>query len=137
MYVYFSLSVQRRLLAVSTVLDKCAWAVSSFHVDLPTLVNYTSTIRLSFRDFISQADQQLTRSVIFSIFVASVYYLFNFCCLRLLRVVLKLSRSAWDPRLCITHCICTVDNSLLSACSVTILFIINNVCCVHCLLFYN
>ena len=97
--VYSSLSVQRRLLAVSTVLDKCAWAVSSFYVDLPTLVNYTSTIRLSFRDFISQADQQLTRFVIFSIFVASVYYLFNFCCLRLLRVVLKLSRSAWDPRL--------------------------------------
>ena len=38
--MYSSLSVQRRLLAVSTVLDNCAWAVSNVHVDLPTLANW-------------------------------------------------------------------------------------------------
>ena len=34
------ISVQRRLLVASTVLDNCAWAVSNVHVDLPTLANW-------------------------------------------------------------------------------------------------
>ena len=62
MCVLFVICTQRRLLAVSTVIDNCAWAVSNVHVDLPTLANW----RLCSEKIISQADQHATRFVFFS-----------------------------------------------------------------------
>ena len=80
--MYFSLSVQRRLLAVSTVLDNCAWAVPNIHVDLPTLANWHLCNVYAPERLSPRLTSSLYVSFFFSIFYASVY-----------------CGSAWDLRL--------------------------------------